>query len=338
MSTPHTHTEGPVPPHSSEPLAIAQPISREPSVSFFNWPTTSTDSLSSFSPASSSSLLPDAFSPSSSFSSDCPLSPLSSDLALPSSHPPSQHQHQSEAWRTAAREAADGVHYTLEPFPSPGSTVLPPPFRDEPLQVAGGARVALLDEVGQHAVRVRLLDGGGAVGLLPAWNLEGALERLARLNMEFNEAATCPAERRGPEGQRASGSKPALAHSHDRCVPFASRLIFRSPDDESDDDADDAGYEDDLFGFDRGARKQTLRPSRAVYEVRPGRERRKAVEFARVERAKVFRYPSEALIEAYYGGAEEEPETGVSGDDEEDGQWWWAGWEEPAADASLQDG
>lgn len=192
MSTPHTHTEGPVPvpPHSSEPLAIAQPISREPSVSFFNWPATSTDSLSSFSPASSSSLLPDAFSPSSSFSSDCPLSPLSSDLALPSSHPPSQHQHQSEAWRTAAREAADGVHYTLEPFPSPGSTVLPPPFRDEPLQVAGGARVALLDEVGQHTVRVRLLDGGGAVGLLPAWNLEGALERLARLNMEFNEAVS----------------------------------------------------------------------------------------------------------------------------------------------------
>ena len=47
-------------------------------------------------------------------------------------------------------------------------------------------RVVLLDEVSEFAVRVRVCRTG-EVGLLPAWNVEGALERLARLNMVLDE-------------------------------------------------------------------------------------------------------------------------------------------------------
>lgn len=47
----------------------------------------------------------------------------------------------------------------------------------------------VLDEITEHALRVRVVETG-EVGLLPAWDIEGALERLARLNMEFNEAVS----------------------------------------------------------------------------------------------------------------------------------------------------
>ena len=54
--------------------------------------------------------------------------------------------------------------------------------------------------------------------------------------------------------------------------------------------------------------------------------RRKSVGFADVVRPKVFRYPSAALVAAYYGEADEESQQGDMQEDEE--EWWWAGWEE----------
>ena len=50
-----------------------------------------------------------------------------------------------------------------------------------------GERVELLEEVDEYAVRVRVLRTG-KVGLIPAWNTEGALDRLTRINTAFNEA------------------------------------------------------------------------------------------------------------------------------------------------------
>lgn len=64
-------------------------------------------------------------------------------------------------------------------------------FAREPVQVEEGERVVVLDEVSEFAVRVRVLRTG-AVGVVPAWNVEGALERLARLNMMFNEVVRFP--------------------------------------------------------------------------------------------------------------------------------------------------
>ena len=61
----------------------------------------------------------------------------------------------------------------------------------EPVAVDAAERVELLAEVDEYAVRVRVLRTG-AVGLIPAWNTEGALERLTRMNTAFNEAVRVP--------------------------------------------------------------------------------------------------------------------------------------------------
>ncbi|KAI0352665.1 hypothetical protein OH77DRAFT_779035 [Trametes cingulata] len=148
-------------------------------------------------------------------------------------------------WRTAAQDAKAGIYYTKDEFPS--SSFLPPPFSREPVQVQAGERVELLEEVDEYAVRVKVLRTG-KTGLIPAWNTEGALDRLTRINTAFNEAATCPSEaralrRRFSESSamhsmsedasyhstsipNPSSSDPELAHSHARCVPFAARVRF----------------------------------------------------------------------------------------------------------------
>lgn len=88
-------------------------------------------------------------------------------------------------WRTAFQDAKAGIYYTKDSFPS--SSFLPPPFSREPVKVEPAERVELLEEVDDYAVRVRVLRNG-AVGLIPLWNTEGALERLTRINTAFNEA------------------------------------------------------------------------------------------------------------------------------------------------------
>ena len=92
-------------------------------------------------------------------------------------------------WRNAFQDAKAGIHYTKDTFPT--STFLPPPFSREPVAVDAAERVELLAEVDEYAVRVRVLRTG-AVGLIPAWNTEGALERLTRMNTAFNEAVRVP--------------------------------------------------------------------------------------------------------------------------------------------------
>ncbi|KAH9841448.1 uncharacterized protein C8Q71DRAFT_853838 [Rhodofomes roseus] len=301
----------------------------------------STSFLELSSPTSATSSSPGPSSPtpsSSSSSSSAAFSPTLSDFALPPADP----------WRAAAAESAMGIHYTLEPFPTPGQTVLGPPFRNVPLAVGAGARVALLDADRDdgltHHVRVRVL-ATGDVGYLPAWNLEGALERLARVNMEFNEAATCPAERKtlsrrghsAPDLSRQpeSSSPPyahlhaSLVHEHDRCTPFSTRLTYRvgpPPDEEDDDEVTDP------FLIDADVDEAYISRKRAG--------RRKSVGFAEVARAKVFRYPSAALVEAYFGEATEEEGSEEDAEDvggakrrEEDEEWWWAGWEEHGDDS-----
>ncbi|KAH9924281.1 uncharacterized protein BXZ73DRAFT_103571 [Epithele typhae] len=166
-------------------------------------------------------------------------------------------------WRSAFQDAKAGICYTKDAFPS--SSFLPPPFNREPVHVEPSERVEIIDDVDEYAVRIRVLRTG-AVGLIPAWNTEGALERLTRMNTAFNEAATCPVEartmrRRDSASSVASGSASAsddstspapedapltVTHVHARCVPFATRV--RYPDfygrssafSDSDPDSDDS--------------------------------------------------------------------------------------------------
>jgi hypothetical protein len=90
------------------------------------------------------------------------------------------------SWATAAADALEGIHYVRERFPNDNVPFLPRPFRLEPLTVEPDDRVLPLDEVSEHAIRVRLLRTN-QVGIIPAWNVEGPLEKLARQNMELNE-------------------------------------------------------------------------------------------------------------------------------------------------------
>ena len=146
--------------------------------------------------------------------------------------------------------------------------------------------------------------------------------------------ATCPAERKlasrrmqsvpdlsmlaEPASPTHSHLYAPLVHQHDHCKPFSVRR-YRGysrtpPSDEDDDEMDDPfGLAEEHDGTLTVPRKDGVR--------------RKSVGFADVVRPTVFRYPSAALIEAYYGEAgEEQSQPDEAEDDKED--WWWAGWEE----------
>jgi hypothetical protein len=97
------------------------------------------------------------------------------------------------SWSTAAQDAAEGVHYVRERFPGENVTYLSQPFRQAPIQVEVDDKVLVLDEISEYAIRVRLLRNGSE-GIMPSWDVEDPLERLARMNMEFNEiVSTSPA-------------------------------------------------------------------------------------------------------------------------------------------------
>ena len=118
------------------------------------------------------------------------ISPISSSSSTMPSSSKTMYAPPPLTWRNAFQDAKAGIHYTKDTFPT--STFLPPPFSREPVSVEPGDRVEILDEIDEYAVRVRVLRTG-AVGLIPSWNTEGALERLTRINTAFNEAVrTCP--------------------------------------------------------------------------------------------------------------------------------------------------
>ena len=118
------------------------------------------------------------------------ISPISSSSSSMPSSSKTMYAPPPLTWRNAFQDAKAGIHYTKDTFPT--STFLPPPFSREPVSVEPGDRVEILDEIDEYAVRVRVLRTG-AVGLIPSWNTEGALERLTRINTAFNEAVrTCP--------------------------------------------------------------------------------------------------------------------------------------------------
>ncbi|EIW59701.1 uncharacterized protein TRAVEDRAFT_28743 [Trametes versicolor FP-101664 SS1] len=272
-------------------------------------------------------------------------------------------------WRTAAQDAKAGIYYTKDEFPS--SSFLPPPFSREPVQVHGGERVEVLQEVDEYAVRVRVLRTG-MTGLIPAWNTEGALDRLTRINTAFNEAATCPTEaralrRRFSESAAVShnsedthypsptpSADPSLAHVHSRCISFTTRVRFgefyANPsafEDSSSSDSDDPDTPQSPSEPDAARGRKLLyacaepgvyrAPSRTLeggISARSQSAARKSVVFPKTERPQVvFRYPSEELVEVLH---EEKREGSVEEEDEDDEEWWWHGWEEPLEESDSE--
>jgi len=288
---------------SSQPLParLYQPsTTSEPPPSFFDWHSES-----------------DSASPSSSYSQ-------SSELDQPESPSP------PFTWPVAAAEACDGVHYILERFPAEGMVCMSPLFKREPITVDAGQRVRILEELNDYAMRVRVV-ATGETGLVPSWNVEGALERLARLNMQFNEAVTCPAE--SDTSETKSGLRARLAHVHARCIPFSARGLAHS-DDESDDEADDS---EDVQMHSDPETSPSASSNPAVYDSSSPlmgggltlAEAKKSVVFAECDRKVIFRYPSETLFQRRRGSR-----TDAVGSE---GDLWCNGWEEPEGTESETD-
>lgn len=214
------------------------------------------------------------------------------DLSLTLNAPPPLPEVQPMSWRDAAAEAAEGVHYVKERFPSEHVTYLSPPFRKEPIQVEVNDKVILLDEVSDFAVRVRRV-ADGTVGVVPAWDIEDPLERLARMNMELNEIVTSPTS---PGFRRTFTTLPTehilQSAAPDTALPDAT---LSSPEMGSDDDLP-------VTPTSAGPAPRTLAGRKA--EVR-------RVEFAAAPQKTVFRYLRPEHFDF---------------DDGEDR--WWDGWEE----------
>lgn len=87
----------------------------------------------------------------------------------------------------AEEDESAHVQYITETYPV--DQTIPDHFKLEPVRVEKGDRVAVIQELPNFTFRVKVLKDGQE-GLLPAWALEEPQERLARINMEFNEAVS----------------------------------------------------------------------------------------------------------------------------------------------------
>ncbi len=92
----------------------------------------------------------------------------------------------ADDWATAAKESLEGVQYVREKYPTENLVYLAAALRKDPVHVEAGDKIVIVEEVTEFIVRVRVV-GKDEVGLLPAWNTEDPLQRIARLNMRFNE-------------------------------------------------------------------------------------------------------------------------------------------------------
>lgn len=298
---PHPPLEIRIEPFEADEAALERqvlPSSSSPSPSQAEKEEEEEDSPSSFpsSPSSFYSALATPISPPTTLSS---LSLPSLFLPLPPTSP----------FLLALHDEAQNVQYVLEAFPSTGQPSIAPPFSREPLVVRAGERVRVLEDVGEFAVRVEVCETGQR-GLVPPWDLERPLERLARVNKEWNEAKTCPAESAYLEHRWSGGDDgQEVVHVHARCLPPATRVL--SPF--ADLDGDDAdGFFDDEEG------EESCGWMRRLSAKEKGKGRKVAF---RSETGRMFRYPSERVLD------EENTKEG-----EEDMKWWWAGWEEDVDD------
>ncbi|KAI0686482.1 hypothetical protein BC835DRAFT_1309475 [Cytidiella melzeri] len=224
------------------------------------------------------------------------------DYASPA--PPS-----NASWETVAADARDGIHYVREHFPK-DIPFLPTPFRQEPLTVEPDDKVVILSEVSEFAIRVRLLRTN-QVGIIPAWNVEEPLEKLARRNMELNEIATSPSE------------EPNLR-------------LRRYSTDEDDEDADGefplTPPSNTAATFLSGYRAMPSSSSTSA----PPRPKPRKVGFTSPPKKTIFRYFTphdpdslDPCEEESGGESDQEPfSADAEAEGGEDYQWWWNGWEE----------
>lgn len=136
-----------------------------------------TQEISSCSPASTSDL---------SDSNSSTSSPTSSSSSHSSFDQAEQAEQQLKPLKLATWETENDILYTNECFPTKYGYYMDNPYAAEPIELAEGARIKIVDEISDRMARVEELDTGKR-GLVPQYILEDPLERLARLNTIDNE-------------------------------------------------------------------------------------------------------------------------------------------------------
>ncbi|CAL1712875.1 unnamed protein product [Somion occarium] len=224
---------------------------------------------------------------------------------------------QSSAWQIAHRETLEGLQYVMEKFPTEGVSYLSQQYAQEPLEVQEGDKVIILDDVSDFTLRVKVLHTD-TIGLLPSWNIETPLERLARLNMMQNEIDTCPLEieAQKQEHDPDSPQSPKSPHVHSRCQQQSRRMKValigsreNSPEDAS-----------------------PMTPSDESPFSRRLNSSRKSVNFRDAERKKIYRYihPAFPPVGRPRPEPKDESDSDAEGSTEEPEDIpWWDGWEEP---------
>jgi len=229
----------------------------------------------------------------------------------------------------------------MDKFPS-DMAYIADPFKKEPLEVESGERVELLEELPNFVMRVRVVRKG-IVGLLPAWNLEDPFERLARLNMEFNEAVTCPAEVQAKNDDSHPASC-ALAHAHSRCPTQTAQTRrqfvhkMRKLERENGSSFENSlPTTPDVEPLAAPPSKRTTTTLPPVVDPKP-----KSVKFTGTQRKVVFRYylpadlnKKEKRSTRYDSDSESDndndhefAESDMAQIEDENVAWWWDGWEE----------
>jgi len=165
------------------------------------------------------------------------------------------------------------ISYARDSYSPSAITHLLPPHLTEAqfVTVLQGDALAVIQELTDYLWIVRVCRTD-AVGIIPAWNVEGELERVARLNMEVNGRVSSPVT--SPQGSPSSSE----GSSSEGSTPT-------TPSSTSDEPS--SFLEDSVYVADQSYYRPTK--ARRVQGV-------KSVGFVSAKPQVVFRYPSETYI------------------------------------------
>jgi len=183
------------------------------------------------------------------------------------------------------------ISYARETFsPSLISHLLPAQFKDQQfVKVLEGDAVVVLEELTEFLWIVRVCRTQ-MIGIIPAWNIEGELERIARINMTFNGRVSSPlAEFTSPLSSPSSLSSESESSVTNNSTPTSPSSVTDDRSSALEATIESLYVADESF---YGANK-----------VREGHGP-KSVGFVSTRPQSVYRYPSETYIHGEYDEAE----------------------------------
>ena len=244
-------------------------------------------------------------------------------------------------------------------------------YKKEPVYVDSGDKVLIKEELPNFVMRVKVLKDGQE-GLMPAWNVEDPFERLARLNMEYNEAVsklytcvrcgdresngvlcflnektTCPKEEEAKNGSETSSSSSStacthLAHVHSHCPAQTAqtRRQFVSKMRKLGQESPSSSGSDESLPTTPELEQQ----HQSHFPSSSSPTKSKSVKFNASQRKVVFRYYLPANVNKKEKRKRFDDDSDLESDlppaeaeiEDDDSAWWWDGWEEDP-DASSVD-